>query len=135
MRDAKAYRIGELSRHTSVSIETIRYYERAGLLPKAVRTTGGYRTYGSADAQRVSFIKRARSLGFSLDEVRRLLDLADQNSRSCRAVHALASRHLEDIKAKIVDLENMEKVLAVMVAECAQGTMPDCPLLETLARR
>jgi MerR family transcriptional regulator, mercuric resistance operon regulatory protein len=67
--------------------------------------------------------------------VRRLLDLADRNSRSCRAVYALASQHLGDIQAKIADLEKMEEILAAMVAECAQGTLPDCPLLETLGGR
>ena len=134
MAALEAFRIGALSRRTGVNIETIRYYEREALLPKAERTAGGYRAYGAADAQRLLFIRRARELGFSLDEVRRLLDLADEKSRSCRSVHALATGHLTEIRAKIVDLRRMEKVLAAMVAECTQGTMHDCPLLKTLDR-
>ncbi|MBN9091359.1 MAG: helix-turn-helix domain-containing protein [Reyranella sp.] len=128
-----AFQIGTLSRRTGVNIETIRYYERSGLLPNPARTAAGYRAYGPADAERLQFIRRARDLGFSVEEVRRLLGLADQKSRSCRAVHALAREHLTEVRAKIVDLRRMEKVLAGMVAECAQGTMPECPLLETLA--
>jgi|SRR5882757_10007908 len=126
-------RIGALSRRTGVSIGTIRYYERSGLLPKPARTMAGYRAYRAADAERLLFIRHTRDLGFSVDAVRRLLGLADQKSRSCRSVHALASTHLAEIRTKIADLRRMEKVLAVMVAECALGTMPDCPLLEALA--
>jgi MerR family transcriptional regulator, mercuric resistance operon regulatory protein len=129
-----AFPIGALSRRTGVNVETIRYYERSGLLPKPARTAGGYRAYRPADAQRLLFIRRTRDLGFSLDEVRRLLGLADQKPRSCRSVHELAVGHLAEIRTKIIDLRRMEKVLAGMVAECAQGTMPDCPLLESLSR-
>lgn len=128
-----ALQIGTLSRRTGVNIETIRYYERSGLLPKPARTAGGYRAYSASDVERLQFIRRARSLGFSIEEVRRLLGLADRKPRSCRAVHALASGHLTEIRAKIADLRRMEKVLATMVADCAQGTMPECPLLETVA--
>jgi MerR family transcriptional regulator, mercuric resistance operon regulatory protein len=129
-----AFQIGTLSRRTGVNIETIRYYERSGLLPEPARTAAGYRAYGSADAERLQFIRRARDLGFSIEEVRRLCGLADRKSRSCRAVQAIAREHLADVRAKIVDLRRMEKVLAGMVAECERGTMPECPLLETLAR-
>ena len=134
MAVADSYPIGRLSRRTGVNIETIRYYERAGLLPRVARTAGGYRAYRPADAQRLLFIRRARNLGFSLDEVRRLLALAAEKSRSCRSVHALALEHLKDIRGKIADLRRMEKVLAATVSQCAQGTLPNCPLLETLAR-
>jgi len=124
--------IGVLSRRSKVSIETIRYYERASLLRKPARSAGGYRLYQSSDANRLCFIRRARDLGFSLDEVRRLLDLADQRSRSCRRVHDIAAEHLSEVQAKIVDLKRMERVLGVMMKTCAQGTMPTCPLLEAL---
>jgi MerR family transcriptional regulator, mercuric resistance operon regulatory protein len=134
MAASGAFPIGALARRTGVNIETIRYYERSGLLPKPARTPAGYRAYGPGDAQRLLFIRRTRDLGFSLDEVRRLLGLADQKSRSCRSVHALAVGHLAEIRAKIVDLRRMEKILAGMVVACAQGTMPACPLLEALAR-
>lgn len=126
--------IGVLSDRSGVNIETVRYYERAGLLPKPARSAGGYRLYGASDAERLSFIRRARDLGFSLDEIRRLLDLADRKSRSCNHVHTIAVEHLAEIRAKIGDLQRMERVLAKMVKACAQGTMPACPLLETLAQ-
>lgn len=131
--DNRPFRIGALSRQTGVNVETIRYYEREGLLPKAPRTGAGYRAYGPSDALRLSFIRRTRDLGFSLDEVRRLLGLADQKSRSCRSVHAVAVKHLSDIQARITDLRKMAAILKVMVDECAEGTMPDCPLLEGLS--
>jgi MerR family transcriptional regulator, mercuric resistance operon regulatory protein len=130
----ECFPIGALSEQSGVNIETIRYYERAGLLPKPERSAGGYRLYRSTDSDRLCFIRRARDLGFSLDEVRRLLDLADQKSRSCRRVHDIAVDHLAEVRAKIAGLRRMERVLAAMVKACAQGTMPACPLLETLAQ-
>ena len=93
-----------------------------------------YRLYRSTDSDRLCFIRRARDLGFPLEEIRRLLDLADQKSRSCRRVHDIAFDHLAEVRTKIADLRRMERVLATMVKACAQGTMPACPLLETLAQ-
>ncbi len=135
MHTSSTFPIGVLSDRCGVNIETIRYYERAGLLPKPARSGGGFRLYRPQDADRLGFIRRARDLGFSLDEVRRLLDLADQNSRSCRRVHEIAQGHLADVRAKLADLRRMERVLADMVKACAQGDLPDCPLLSTLAHR
>lgn len=126
--------IGALSERSGVNIETIRYYERAGLLARPERSPGGFRLYRQRDADRLGFIRRARALGFSLNEVLRLLDLADQTSRSCRRVHEIATGHLADVRAKLADLRRMERVLADMVTACAAGTMPDCPLLDALAR-
>ena len=134
MNVSATFPIGALSERSGVNVETVRYYERAGLLPKPVRSAGGYRLYRASDAERLSFIRRARDLGFSLDEIRRLLGLADQKSRSCDRVHAIGTEHLAGIRAKIGDLRRMERVLARMVRACAQGTMPVCPLLETLAQ-
>ena len=134
MPTEECFPIGALSERCGVNIETIRYYERSGLLPKPERSAGGYRLYRSIDSDRLCFIRRARDLGFSLDEVRRLLDLADQKSRSCRHVHDIAIGHLAEVRAKIADLRRMERVLGTMVKTCARGTMPDCPLLETLAQ-
>jgi MerR family mercuric resistance operon transcriptional regulator len=127
--------IGVLSDRSGVNIETIRYYERAGLLQKPARSSGGYRLYRPADVTRLCFIRRARDLGFSLDEIRRLLDLADQKSRSCRRVHDIGLAHLTEVRAKIRALRRMEGVLATMVEACANGTMPACPLLEALGER
>ena len=130
-----AFPIGVLSRQSQVNIETVRYYERVGLLPKPARSRGGYRLYQPNDVERLNFIRRARDLGFSLDEVRRLLDLADRKSRSCRRVHDIAVDHLAEVRSKIADLQRMARVLGSLVEACAQGTMPACPLLETLSDR
>ena len=134
MPSAETFAIGVLSDRSGVNIETVRYYERAGLLAKPARSAGGYRLYRSADIERLRFIRRARALGFSLDEVRRLLGLADQKSQSCRRVHAIAAEHLKEVHAKLADLRRLERVLGVMVKACAQGAMPACPVLATLAQ-
>lgn len=132
MSAPEAFPIGVLSRHSGVNIETIRYYERIRLLPRPARSSGGYPLYQTGDADRLCFIRRARDLGFSLDEVCRLLDLADEKSRSCRRVHDIAAEHLTQVRAKIADLRRMECILDAMVKTCIQGTMPACPLLATL---
>lgn len=134
MASLKAFPISTLSRKSGVTIETIRYYERVGLLPKPARTSGNYRLYEDIDANRLSFVRRSRDLGFSLDDIKRLLDLAEQKSRSCRRVNEIAAEHLADIRGKLLDLKRMERVLASLVKSCSQGSLPDCPLLETLAR-
>lgn len=133
MKAQETFAIGQLSSRSGVNVETIRYYERIGLLAKALRTSGGYRLYRPADVERLAFIRRTRDLGFSLDDVRRLLDLADGKSRSCLRVKDIANTHLADVRAKLDDLHRMERVLADLVSACADGTLPACPLLETLA--
>ena len=132
MTTPQAFRIGALSRLSGVKVETIRYYEREGLLAKPGRTAGGARIYRPLDAQRLAFIRRTRELGFPLGEVRELLGLADRKSRSCRRVHAVAAAHLTELRRKIEDMRRMERILAGMVADCAEGTLPDCPFLEAL---
>lgn len=134
MPEGEYFPIGLLSQRSGVNIETIRYYERVDLLPEPQRSAAGYRLYRTTDSDRLCFIRRARDLGFSLDEIRRLLGLADQKSRSCRRVHDIAVEHLAEVRAKIGDLRRMERVLAAMVKACAQGAMPACPILETLAQ-
>jgi MerR family mercuric resistance operon transcriptional regulator len=133
MSKANTFQIGTLSNLSAVSIEAIRYYERIGLLPKARRSDAGYRHYDKQDVDRLNFIRRVRDLGFSIEEVRRLLGLADQRSRSCSRVHAIAEGHLAEVRAKIEDLSRMEAVLVGVVKACAKGTMPECPLLASLA--
>ena len=128
------YSIGELSRRTAVSIETIRYYERVQLLPAPRRTTGGRRVYGPAESRTLTFIRRARELGFTLGEIRTLLALAAEDGRgTCREARAVAGRHLAEIRAKIADLHAMERVLADTVARCDTGEWPRCPVIETLS--
>ena len=126
--------IGELSRQTGVNIETIRFYEKAGLLPLPPRSPGGFRLYDRDHVRRLTFVRRARELGFTLDEVRTLLNLADRNGRTCAEVREVASTHLGDVRAKLRDLRRLEKVLADVVARCADGTLPECPLIEALFR-
>ena len=132
MATPEIFPIGILSERSGVNVETVRYYERVGLLQKPARSAGGYRLYQTTDVDRLRFIRRSRDLGFSLDDIRRLLGLVDQKSRSCRRVHDIGVVHLADIHAKIRDLRRMERVLTTMVKACAQGTMPTCPLLEAL---
>jgi MerR family mercuric resistance operon transcriptional regulator len=127
--------IGELSRRTGGNIETIRYYERIGLLPTPDRA-GRYRRYGSADTRRLIFIRRARELGFTLDEVRALLRLSEADGETaCADVRELAARHLADVKAKLAALRVMERTLAEAVRRCDAGEVPGCPLIDALSAR
>jgi MerR family mercuric resistance operon transcriptional regulator len=124
--------IGEASRRTGCKIETIRYYERAGLMPAPPRSSGGYRLYGEALLKRLNFIRRGRELGFSLNRVRELLALAEGGGSNCREVKAATLDHLSEIESKIADLNRMAEVLKQKAALCEGGNVPDCPILETL---
>lgn len=130
--DLRPLRIGELSRRTRCNIETIRYYERIGLLPPPPRV-GRYRSYGISDVERLRFIRSARELGFTLDEVRTLLALALEAEESCEQVRELAEAHLLDVRAKIAALKRMERVLAEGVTSCFAGERPGCPIIEALS--
>jgi len=126
--------IGELSRRTGCNIETIRYYERIALLPVPVRSAGRYRVYDTADVRRLAFIRRARELGFTLDDVRTLLSLStNDNQGACANVRELAESHLAEVRAKIADLRAMEHVLADAVRHCAAGEVPGCPIIDALS--
>ena len=127
--------IGELSQLTGVNIETIRYYEKIKMLPAPPRTEGGHRIYGSAEARILTFIRRARELGFTLDEIRALLDLGGPGKASCAEVREIAAHHLEDIRTKIVDLRKLERLLATTIAKCSGKKVPDCPVIDILDRR
>ncbi|WP_315738767.1 MULTISPECIES: helix-turn-helix domain-containing protein [unclassified Bradyrhizobium] len=125
--------IGDLAKRTGTKVETIRYYERIGLLPVPARTEGNYRTYDNDQLGRLSFIRRARDLGFSIDQVRDLLDLADQRDRSCEAVDVIAGQHLAEIERKISDLVALRDELADVIGRCKHGTVADCRIIEALA--
>lgn len=127
--------IGRLSATAAVNLETVRYYEKIGLLPAPPRTEGGHRLYGEMHVKRLTFVRRARELGFTLEEIRALLHLSDERQPSCTKARAVATKHLSDVRAKISDLKRMERVLTETVARCADGTRPECPLLETLFRQ
>ena len=127
--------VGELSRRTGCNIETIRYYERIGLLPKPRREQGSrFRRYGRDDVAQLRFIRRARQLGFTLDEVRALLRLARGDGEHVRAeARGIAAEHVAGIRAKIADLQAMERVLIEAICECDGGQRPRCPLIEVLS--
>ena len=123
---------GDLARTTGCNIETIRYYEKTGLLPDPPRTDAGYRIYSAAHTTRLRFILRARELGFSMEDIRGLLGLGDGTAPTCAEVKERTERHLADVRAKIADLRRIEKVLSVTAARCSGEDVPDCPVLETL---
>jgi Cu(I)-responsive transcriptional regulator len=124
--------IGELARATSTKVETIRFYEKIGLLPEPARTTGNYRDYGAPHLARLSFVRRARDLGFTLDQVRELLALSDDRDRSCGAVDEVARAHLAHIDQKIADLRALRRELDGLISQCSQGSISDCRIIEAL---
>ena len=128
-------KIGELAKATATKVETVRFYEKAGLLPSPARTDANYRSYGPAHLQRLSFIRRARDLGFSLDAVRDLLALADDRAKPCGAVDAIASGHLTEVERKIADLSAMREELRRVIGSCRHNTVADCKIIETLGPR
>ncbi len=124
--------IGEAARRSGVKVETIRFYERSGLIDPPPRTAGGHRVYGADAVKRLNFVRRARALGFTLDQVRGLLALADERETSCAEVERLARVQLDQVRGRIDDLRRMKGVLDEMVAACAGGSVPECPILEAL---
>ena len=124
----------EIAKRTGCNLETVRYYEKVGLLPEPPRTQGGHRAYGAEHERRLRFILRARELGFTLDEIRALLQLLDKRNAPCGQVRDVAAAHLGDVQEKIADLKRMERVLKDVVAQCADGSRPECPLIEALFR-
>jgi MerR family mercuric resistance operon transcriptional regulator len=128
----RSYSRGLLAKQTGVNAETIRYYEKIGLLPGPPRSQGGHRIYDETHLQRLSFIRRGRELGFTLDDIRGLLDLVDTGHYTCAEVRDRTVVHLADVQQKIRDLKNMEHVLKDMVAECERESVPDCPIIDAL---
>lgn len=126
-------KIGELARLTGTKVETVRFYERSGLLPAPGRTDANYRAYGMDHLARLSFVRRARDLGFTLDQVRELLDLSDDKGRSCAGVDAIASAHLAGIDRKIADLTALRAELDRVLSSCRHGTVGNCRIIEALA--
>ena len=126
-------RIGDLARATDTKVVTIRYYEQAGLLPEAPRSDGNYRLYGQSHLERLRFIRRARDLGFSLDQIRSLLSLASDRSRSCAEVDHLARFHLKEVERKIADLKLLRDDLRQTIGHCANRTIAECGILKRFA--
>jgi MerR family mercuric resistance operon transcriptional regulator len=126
-------RRGELAKRTGCNIETVRYYERIGLLPAPPRSENGFRSYDERHFTRLTFIRRARELGFTLGEVQGLLRLVDGGHYTCAQVQELALQHAEDIQRKIEDLQRMWQVLRETATECSGEEVPDCPIIEILS--
>jgi len=124
--------IGALSKRTGCNVETIRYYEREGLWRLPGRTAGGHRVYDDEHVKRLSFVRRARELGFTLDEIRGLLALVDKADFTCDEVRHLTLDHADQIRRKIEDLLKIEQVLRDMAGKCDRGAVPDCPVIDTL---
>jgi len=125
--------IGKLAAATGTKVETIRYYESAGLLGAPERTKNNYRAYSPQHLARLSFIRRARALGFSLEQVQALLGLADQKDISCSAVDVIARKHLAEIDRKLKDLATLRSELSSLILQCGHGTISQCRIIETLA--
>lgn len=130
---AETFTIGELARRSGVKVETIRYYEKIGLLAQPPRSAGGHRRYTGEHARRLTFIRRGRELGFPLADIRTLLELAEAGPR-CADIRDTAAAHLDEVRRKIADLQRMERTLADTVARCAADTSPACPIVEVLSR-
>jgi Cu(I)-responsive transcriptional regulator len=128
-----ALTIGAVARATGTQTETIRYYERIGLLPAPARTAARYRVYYRTDVNRLAFVKRSRDLGFTIEEVRVLLALAQDVGRDCKEVDAIARRHLTDVEGKIGDLQRLAKELRRLIGQCQGGSISECRIVEALA--
>jgi MerR family transcriptional regulator, copper efflux regulator len=129
-------KIGALAERTGTTPPTIRYYEDIGLLPRPVRQGAGQRRYGHEDVRRLTFIRRCRDFGFSVDQVRKLVGLLDDRQRSCTEARDIGQGHLDAIRAKLVELHSLEQMIADFVHECdrlcAGGPGPDCVPLAQL---
>lgn len=126
------YGIGELSELTGVNSETIRYFERIGMLKPPERTEAGHRVFTEQHAERLKFIRHARDMGFSQDDVRALLKLSDGELTSCGEVKSIAAVHLDSIRQRIAKLQRLEALLDSTVAKCSGGKVPKCPVIDAL---
>lgn len=129
---ATHFQIGALSAETGVNIETIRYYEKIGLIPRPPRTEGRQRVYNSDHLKRLTFVRRARELGFSLNEIRDLLGLVRGHDLTCAEVKAITEQHIADVRHKVKDLKKLDRVLTDLAAKCRGNVAPACPILEAL---
>lgn len=131
----KQLTIGQLAEATGTKAVTIRYYGHLGLLPSAARSASGYRLYTKAERDRLIFIRRGRSLGFSLDDIRELLDLANRKEASCAAVDNKVEEQLARVRARLRDLQALETELSKLSACCEGGIIEECRIIESLSPR
>ena len=125
--------IGEVSNRSGVSQRMIRHYEKVGLVPRAARRASGYRDYGDDDVHRLRFVRRARDLGFGIEEIRRLLALWEDRERSSAEVKALALTRAGELRRKEQEMASMRRALEALASSCSGNERPDCPILDDLA--
>jgi DNA-binding transcriptional MerR regulator len=134
----QAWRIGDLAARTGTSAPTIRYYEQIGLLRRAARQGGGHRVYTRDDIERLTFIRRCREFGFSIDQVRTLVSIVQDPDSSCMDAREMAADHLEAVRAKLRELKALERSLVAFVkscdTSCAGGPGPECVILDDLGK-
>ncbi|WP_288356110.1 helix-turn-helix domain-containing protein [uncultured Cycloclasticus sp.] len=123
---------GELAKRTGCNLETIRYYEKIGLMPDPSRSKAGYRQYDQNHLKRLQFIMRGRELGFTMEDLKSLLGLVDKKAVSCSEVSILAKGHLESVQQKITDLKRIERALSNTLISCSGKDVPECPVIDTL---
>jgi DNA-binding transcriptional MerR regulator len=128
-----ALTIGQLGQATDTKVETIRYYEKIGLLPAPRRTAGNYRSYAAEHLQRLGFIRRARELGFAIEEVRELLELAAHGERPCEEVDQVVADHLEATERKIAALMRLRRGLRHTLKSCKGGRIAECRIIQALS--
>jgi DNA-binding transcriptional MerR regulator len=130
-----ALTIGDLGKATNTKVETVRYYERIGLMPAPKRSASNYRKYGVGHVERLGFIRRSRALGFNLDQVRDLLSLADDRDRSCEAIDEIARAHLAEIDRKLTDLKALRHELDALLRQCRHGVIAECRIIKALVSK
>ena len=133
MSRADGLTIGELAREAGCKVQTIRYYEQIGLLPKPERTSGNHRQYGFAGLRRLKFIRHGRQLGFSLNAIRNLLSLRDQPDCSCRRADDIARNHLAEIETRIVRLQSLKEEIEQMIKQCSGERISNCRIIGGMA--
>ena len=133
MANASFMTIGDLAAATNTRVETVRWYEKVKLLPKPARSAGNYRLYGPEHLRRLSFIRRGRDLGFTVDQIRELLALADERGRSCAEVDTIARAHLAEVERKLSDLTRLARELSDVIGQCKCGSVADCRIIEALS--
>jgi MerR family copper efflux transcriptional regulator len=133
MRAQTGVSIGAAAHRSGITVKMIRYYESIGLIAPADRTASNYRTYDERDISRLEFVKRARGLGFSLDEIRQLLALWDDSGRASAEVKSLVLAHITELDARIAALKSMRGTLRLLADRCDGNDRPDCPIIDDLA--
>lgn len=124
----------DLARQTGCNLETIRYYEKIGVMPDPPRNANGYRSYDESHVARLHFVMRARDLGFNLEAIRGLLSLVDGQVQTCAGVQKLAQKQVENVRRKIADLARIEIVLSETLAKCSGAKVPECAVIDALSR-